>query len=157
MRKRPLGLVLIVGYKIFTATLFSLTAVTLLFAVKNYVGLETFSDELALTAKQQLIHWGVEKLLGFKPSTLRFGGIVAAIYAAVSILEAAGLWLQKAWAKWLVLALVGLSIPPEIFELAKGFSGIKALVFLLNVAIFLYFLQEIYRFHAQHRRSRLNR
>jgi uncharacterized membrane protein (DUF2068 family) len=39
-----------------------------------------------------------------------------------------GLWYEKTWAKILVIGLVGISIPPEIFELLQGFTTIKLVV-----------------------------
>jgi len=37
---------------------------------------------------------------------------------------------------------VGISIPPEIFELWQGFSVIKIIVLLLNILVFWYLLRE---------------
>jgi uncharacterized membrane protein (DUF2068 family) len=51
------------------------------------------------------------------------------------------LWYQKSWARLLVLGLVGISIPPEIFELIKKITIPKFLVILVNVAVFWYLLQ----------------
>ena len=36
---------------------------------------------------------------------------------------------------------VGISIPPEIYELVRGISIIKAIVFVINVAVFVYLLK----------------
>jgi uncharacterized membrane protein (DUF2068 family) len=34
-------------------------------------------------------------------------------------MEAIGLWYERFWAQWLIIGTVGISIPPELFELWK--------------------------------------
>ena len=91
----------------------------------------------------------MEKVLTQKPETIRYSGIVAGVYALVTAVEAIGLWYQQVWAEVLVLILVGTSIPLEIYELIKGITLLKSVVFVVNVAIFLYIL----RFVIQNLRS----
>ncbi len=127
MEKRPLGLVAIVLYKSFAALLLMVTSIALLLTLKNYQTLEGFSDDYVLESKSIIIDWVLQKVINLNPRTLAFTGI-----------EAIGLWYEKRWAHILVLVLVGISIPPEIYELVRGISPIKALVFLLNLAVFVY-------------------
>ncbi len=131
MEKRPLGLVAIVLYKSFAALLLMVTSIALLLTLKNYQTLEGFSDDYVLESKSIIIDWVLQKVINLNPRTLAFSGIGAGI-------EAIGLWYEKRWAHILVLVLVGISIPPEIYELVRGISPIKALVFLLNLAVFVY-------------------
>lgn len=142
MSKRPPGLVAIVCYKAFTATLFAITSISILLTLKNYQGLAHFADSLALEGKQGVIAWTVNKVLNVNPKTLQFSQLAAAAYAIVTLVEAVGLWYEKVWARWLVLGVVGISIPPEIFELIKGFSFLKLIVFVLNIGIFIYLVRE---------------
>ncbi len=146
--KRPLGLMLIVAYKGFTVLLLTSTAISLFLALGNYEYLMALAQDYTLTGKQRVVRWLVEKALNLKPRTLQFGGVVAMIYAAVTLVEAIGLWYAKPWARWLVLGLVGISIPPEIFELIQGRSLLKLVVFLLNLAVFWYVLQELPKLEA---------
>ncbi|MBD2249105.1 DUF2127 domain-containing protein, partial [Nostoc sp. FACHB-888] len=74
----------------------------------------------------------------FSNILLAFSGIGAGVYAIVTSIEAVGLWYEKRWAHILVLGLVGISIPPEIYELIRGISVIKTLIFLLNLAVLGY-------------------
>ncbi len=138
MEKRPLGLVAIVLYKSFAALLLMVTSIALLLTLKNYQTLEGFSDDYVLESKSIIIDWVLQKVINLNPRTLAFSGIGAGIYAIVTGIEAIGLWYEKRWAHILVLVLVGISIPPEIYELVRGISPIKALVFLLNLAVFVY-------------------
>jgi uncharacterized membrane protein (DUF2068 family) len=98
-----------------------------------------------LDTKLLIIKWLANKLLLIEPSQLNFSGIVASAYAAVTALEAVGLWYQQSWAILLVIGLVGISIPLEIFELFKSITVLKSIVFLLNVAMFMYLLRHVVR------------
>ncbi|WP_375513185.1 DUF2127 domain-containing protein [uncultured Nostoc sp.] len=138
MKKRPLGLVAIVLYKSFTALLLMVTSIAFLLTLKNYQALEVFSENYVLEGKSIIIDWLLKKVLNLNPRTLAFSGIGTGVYAIVTSIEAIGLWYEKRWAHVLVLGLVGISIPPEIYELIRGISSIKILVFLLNLAVFGY-------------------
>lgn len=143
MIKRSPGLIAIVVYKGITAIFLVAISFSLLLALKKQPQLLQLEDALTLAGKLGFIAWVLEKILNFNPRTLQLSGIAAGVYAAVTAVEALGLWYQKKWANWLVLGLVSISILPEIFELSKGFSILKFLVFLANVSIFIYLLREI--------------
>ncbi|MGB8697873.1 MAG: DUF2127 domain-containing protein [Thermosynechococcaceae cyanobacterium] len=138
MRPRPPALIVIVAYKVFTAILFGVSAISILVAYRHFNALQEWSANFMLAHHHGLIAWVTEHILQLKPRTLAFGALIAGIYSGLSFAEAAGLWLEKAWGRWLVLVLVGLSIPPEIYELHLQFSVLKLLVFLLNLGIFAY-------------------
>ncbi|MEH2290057.1 DUF2127 domain-containing protein [Nostoc sp.] len=141
MEKRPLGLVAIVVYKSFTALLLMVTSIALLLTLKNYQTLQVLSENYVLEGKSIIIDWLLKKVVNLNPRTLAFSGIGTGIYAIVTATEAVGLWYEKRWAHILVLGLVGISIPPEIYELIREISLIKILVFVLNVAVFVYLFQ----------------
>ncbi|MFW9257316.1 hypothetical protein A4S05_27725 [Nostoc sp. KVJ20] len=138
MKKRPLGLVAIVLYKSFAALLLMITSIALLLTLKNYQTLEAFSENYVLEGKSMIIDWLLKKVINLNPRTLAFSGIGTGIYAIVTTIEAIGLWYEKRWAHVLVLGLVGISIPPEIYELIQGISPIKMFIFVLNLAVFGY-------------------
>ena len=56
------------------------------------------------------------------------------------VIEAVGLWYRRRWAKILVLGIVGISIPLEVFELIREVTLLKLVIFLLNIAVFWYLL-----------------
>lgn len=138
LEKRPLGLVAIVIYKSFAALLLMVTSIALLLTLKNYQILQAFSENYVLEGKSIIIDWLLKKVVNLNPRTLAFSGIGTGIYAIVTTIEAVGLWYEKRWAHVLVLGLVSISIPPEIYELIQGISLIKIFVFLLNLAVFGY-------------------
>ena len=78
-----------------------------------------------------------------EPQTLLFSGLATGMYAILTVLEAVGLWYEKAWKTILVLLLVGISIPPEIYELVHGVTVLKLAVFIANLAVLLYLLHHL--------------
>ncbi|XZO03349.1 MAG: DUF2127 domain-containing protein [Microcoleus sp.] len=142
-KHRPSGLIAIVIYKTFVASLLTVTSIALLFAMKNHQLLEDFSDSYLLETKVKLIEFLLDKLLILKPKTLLFSGMATGLYAVLTAVESVGLWYEKGWATILVLVLVGISIPPEIFELIQGVTLLKLAVFIANVAVFWYLLHHL--------------
>jgi uncharacterized membrane protein (DUF2068 family) len=84
----------------------------------------------------------LEKIIIIKPQTLLFSKLTTGLYAILTVLEAVGLWYEKAWATILLLLLVGISIPPEIYELVHGVTVLK-LVFSANLAVLWYLLHHL--------------
>ncbi len=141
--QRPPALLAIVFYKCFVVALMSTTAIGSIFLMKNHQELVEFSTSYVLKTKFFIIEWVLDKLIAIDPSKLKLGGIVAGVYALVTAIEAIGLWYQKSWAMLLVLILVGISLPPEIFELFKGITVLKSIIFSINIAMFLYLLRDV--------------
>jgi len=138
LKKRPFGLLAIVVYKSFVASLLGVTSVALLLTMRNYDSLAAFSESYTIEGKTRLIDWLLDEILNLDSRTLKFSGIGAGVYALLTAIEAIGLWYEKRWAHVLVLVLVGLSIPPEIYELIHGVTIIKAIVFVVNIVVFWY-------------------
>ncbi len=102
-RQRPPGLVVIVVYKLLLALILAITAIFLILAGDKTQKLSTFLDsyifsdfyiwEEQLEVFEQLL----KKILSINPKTLHFSGIIAGIYAAATIIQAIGLWYEKAW------------------------------------------------------------
>ncbi|MGB3266079.1 MAG: DUF2127 domain-containing protein [Microcoleus sp.] len=142
-KQRPPGLIAIVAYKAFVASLLTVTSIALLFALKNHKILENFSESYLLETKLKIIELLLDKFLIVKPKTLLFSGLAAGFYAGLTAVEALGLWYQKGWATILVLVLVGISIPPEIYELFQGLTLLKLAVFIANLAVLWYLLHHL--------------
>jgi uncharacterized membrane protein (DUF2068 family) len=153
MAKKPPALLAIIFYKGFVALLLTATSIVLLLALKRHDDLIAFAENYELEGKRQIIELLLEKIVNIKTSTLKFSGIAAVIYVGVTIVEVVGLWYEKVWAHILVIALVAISIPPEIFELTKGFSLIKLGVFIINIAVLGYLSYNFYKEHYQHSRQ----
>lgn len=153
MSKRPPGLAAIVYYKIFTATLLFITSVTIFLTIKKYGELQHFAYSLTLTGKKGIISWIVAKVLDLNPRTLQFSEMLTAAYGVVTLIEAIGLWYEKQWARWLVIGVVVISIPPEIYELIKGLSWLKLFALIVNIVILIYLLR---KFPSERNKNRSN-
>jgi uncharacterized membrane protein (DUF2068 family) len=117
----------------------------LLLALKKHDALVTFSESYVLEGKREIIEWVLGNIINIKPQTLKISGMVTGIYAIVTAIEAIGLWHERTWAKILVIGLVSISIPPEIFELIKGVSLLRILVFIINIAVLWYLIRHFYK------------
>ncbi len=148
-KPRPRALIAIVIYKCFTIGLLICVAIGLFLTSKKYDDLFAFAEDYMTTGKREIIKSGLAQALSISTTKMQLGAIVALIYAAVNGLEAVGLWHQKAWATILVVGIVGLTIPVEIYEIVEKASAVKVGVFAINLAMFVYLLR-----HALEERSK---
>jgi uncharacterized membrane protein (DUF2068 family) len=146
---RPRALLAIVIYKCFTVGLLLMVGIGLFAIAKNDDALFAFAEEYMMTGKREMIKSGLMKVVSIPPKSMQFGGIVASIYAVVNAIEAVGLWQQRAWATIMVVGIVGLTIPIEIYEIFHKVSFVKIAVFAVNIAMFVYLLR-----HALEERSK---
>lgn len=138
--KHSLGILAIVIYKGLAAILLAITAIGLLFISFKRQWLLELSESYMLEEKLQFLEWIVNKITNTQPKTLELTGIATSLYAIVTGIEAVGLWYEKPWAELLVIGLVGLGIPIELYELFREASLIKLAILLINLAILLYLI-----------------
>jgi uncharacterized membrane protein (DUF2068 family) len=72
---------------------------------------------------------------------LRRIGAAAFSYAGISMVEGIGLYLEKAWAEYLTLAITASFLPWEIFEIIRRVTTTRVGLLVANVLIFIYLLQ----------------
>jgi uncharacterized membrane protein (DUF2068 family) len=145
---RPVGLIMIVAYKAVVVVIFSMAAISLLTTATKYSYLQDLADGFRLAGKHQIIEWFLEKILNFSPKKLGFAGIASALYSLITGVEVVGLWQRKAWAHWLVIVLVAISIFPEIYEISHGLTPTKSIVLVLNIIILWYLITHRPQHHA---------
>ena len=138
---RPRALVAIVIYKCFTIGLLICVAIGLFLTSKEHDSLFAFAQEYMMTGKREIIKAGLQQVLSIPTTKMQMGAVVALVYAAVSGMEAIGLWYQQAWAIILVVGIVGITIPVEIYEIIDKASIVKFVVFAINLAMFVYLLR----------------
>ncbi len=149
---RPPALVAIVIYKCFTVGLLTCIAIGLFLTSKKYDSLFAFAEEYMMTGKREIIKAGLEQIVSVSTTKMQLGALVALVYATVNGIEAVGLWNQKAWATILVVGLVGLTIPVEIYEIIQKASIVKFVVFAINIAMFLYLLRHALEERNKHQK-----
>lgn len=69
----------------------------------------------------------------------------ALLYAAIRLIEAFGLWMQRQWAEWFGLLTGGMYIPIELYEVVRGATWPKVTVLVVNTAVAAYLLVVILR------------
>jgi uncharacterized membrane protein (DUF2068 family) len=85
----------------------------------------------------------LELLADFSSGRLWFLAALATIYAIARLIEAYGLWRNRAWAKWFAALSGGIYIPFEVYELFVGPGWIKIAALLINLAIVAYMLYSL--------------
>jgi len=149
---RPRALVTIVIYKCFTVGLLTCVAIGLFLTSKEYDSLLAFAEEYMMTGKREIIKAGLMQILSVSTTKMQLGALVALVYAAVNGIEAIGLWNQKAWATILVVGIVGMTIPVEIYEIIQKVSIVKFVVFAINIAMFIYLLRHALAERKKHQK-----
>jgi uncharacterized membrane protein (DUF2068 family) len=76
----------------------------------------------------------------YSPHRLVQLGLVLTAYAGLEACEMVGLWLGKRWAEYLTFIATTALVPLEVYELSLGFSILKLLTLLINLAIVVYLL-----------------
>lgn len=82
----------------------------------------------------------VDRVFALGTGSLHVLALAVFGYAALEATEMVGLWLARRWAEYLTLLATVVLIPFEVAELIGGFSTLKVLTFVINVAIAVYLL-----------------
>jgi uncharacterized membrane protein (DUF2068 family) len=102
-------------------------------------------DVLRIDPENRFIHPILAKIFAVSPKQLKELGVGTFIYAALLLTEGIGLLLRQHWAEYFTVISTGIFIPLEIYELARHFTAVKALVLLINVAIVVYLIGQLRR------------
>jgi uncharacterized membrane protein (DUF2068 family) len=101
-------------------------------------GAERVVNWLGLYLGRGLVERELGKLATVSPSVARWMGLLALGYAAVFLIEGAGLLSRKRWAEWMTVLVTTSFIPLEIYEMIRRFGVGKVTTLVLNVAIVAY-------------------
>jgi len=74
---------------------------------------------------------------------LRRIGLLAFSYAAISLAEGIGLYLEKAWAEILTVLITASFLPWEIFEVFRRVTWLRVGLLIVNAMVLLYLLKVI--------------
>jgi uncharacterized membrane protein (DUF2068 family) len=87
----------------------------------------------------------LDALASLNSSRLWLFAAGAFFYSTVRFVEAYGLWRGRAWAEWLGVISGGLYIPLEIYELFRGGTLIKSVLFATNLVIVVFLTRALQR------------
>jgi uncharacterized membrane protein (DUF2068 family) len=65
---------------------------------------------------------------------------VLAVYAAIELCEAVGLWLLKRWGEYFAAVATGIFLPYEIYDIVDKVTAVRIGAFIINVAAVVYLL-----------------
>jgi uncharacterized membrane protein (DUF2068 family) len=134
------GLVLIAAYKLFIALVFLAVGIGALHLIGKDVGdvLSNLASDLRFNPEGRFVSFLLDHASFLDDPMLRRIGFGAFCYCAVSIVEGVGLYLEKAWAEYLTLAITASFLPLEIRELFFRFTWVRVGIFVINVAVLVY-------------------
>jgi uncharacterized membrane protein (DUF2068 family) len=95
----------------------------------------------------------LEKVAKVDPHTLRTIGLVTILYAAELYIEGIGLWLNQAWAEYLLIVATGGLMPWEAKSCIVKFSWERFALFLINLAVLLYVIWVIWNRKNRQKKS----
>ncbi len=101
------------------------------------------AHHLRFNPESRLVNFILEKASLINDPVLRRIGFVAYCYAAVTLTEGIGLYLEKAWGEFLTLAITVSFLPLEIVEVYRRLTWIRVGLLAINILVFLYLLQVV--------------
>ena len=150
------GLVLIAAFKFAQALLFLAIGVGARQLLHKDVGdeLGALADHLRFDPESRFVNFVLDKASLLDDPLLRRIGLAAFCYAGIGIVEGIGLYLEKAWGEYLVLAITVSFLPWEIFEIIRRVTWIRTGLLTINTLVFLYLLNLVVVKERQRRARR---
>jgi uncharacterized membrane protein (DUF2068 family) len=135
---RPLGLKLIIAYKLVKAPVMLALAIWLTIAPRQayHVAAEIAHELAAASALWvRLGHW-IEEHLSMR--IFRWAAVVAWLDFVSTSLEAVLLLMGKTWGEWIVTIGLAALLVPELFSLERRLTWTRLVVLLINAAVVVY-------------------
>lgn len=136
-------LVLIAAYKVFQALLFAAVGVGALRLLHKDIDdvLTQVAAALRFNPESRFVNFVLDEATLLNDPLLRRIGVVAFSYAAVSLAEGIGLYLEKIWAEYLTLFITASFLPWEAFEVVRRLTWVRVGLLVVNALVFLYLLK----------------
>ena len=110
--------------------------------------LALLADDL-VAAKRKVLAYLAQQALELGPDSLRVVALISGSYALLVYLGAWAAWTERRWGDWLLVALVALPLPYEIFEVIDQRTLGDAILLGLNLIALLILLRRVRR-HRRH-------
>ncbi len=136
-------LILIAAFKLAQALLFIAVGVGALRLVHKNVSdlLEHLANHMRFNPESRLVNFILEKASLVNDRMLRRIGEVGFIYAGLDLIEGIGLYLEKAWAEYLTLAITASFLPFEVIELLHKLTWIRVSLLTVNMLVLFYLMK----------------
>ena len=132
MKLQGLLIRLIVIKKVVVATLLLLVSVAATISSQDMGRLALLADDL-VAGDRMLLASLARRALDLGPDSLRAIALISGSYALLVYLAAWAAWNERRWGDWLLVALMALPLPYEVYELVQQQSPSDAIVLGLNV------------------------
>ena len=100
--------------------------------------------ELRIDPENRYVQFALEKIARVDAHTLRRFGLLSLLFSADLFVEGVGLWLNKTWAKYLVLIATGAFIPIEVNACIRHSTFVHWLLLALNCAVVGYIAHHLW-------------
>lgn len=136
-------LLLIAGYKGLQALLFIAVGVGAFRLLHKDIDdvLTQIASALRFNPESRFVNFLLDKATLINDPVLRRIGAAAFSYAALSLAEGIGLYLEKAWGEILTLAITASFLPWEVFEIFRRLTWVRVGLLVINFLVFLYLLK----------------
>jgi uncharacterized membrane protein (DUF2068 family) len=136
-------LLLIAVYKFFHALLFVLIGVGAHRLLHKDIAdqVDLLARHLRFNPESRLVNFILARASLIDDPLLRRIGFVAFCYAALTLIEGIGLFLEKAWGEFLTLAITASFLPLEIFEVVRRLTWVRVSLLAINILVFLYLVK----------------
>ena len=138
--EKETGLRLIAAAKIAKAVLFTGIGFGLFRSINSDLG-ETarkLAVHLRIDPESHYMRLFLERVANVNPRSLRTYGVISCLFALELYVEGVGLWLNQAWAKYMVVIATGFFVPEEAYGCIRHFSWERIAFLGLNLAVFIY-------------------
>ncbi|MGB8259260.1 MAG: DUF2127 domain-containing protein [Terracidiphilus sp.] len=136
-------LILIAAFKLGQALLFTAIAVGAIRLLHKDVAdlLAQLADHMRFNPESRIVNFLLEHAAIVDDRLLRRIGTAGFIYAGLDLAEGIGLYLEKAWAEYLTLAITASFLPLELWEIFRHVTLTRVSLFTVNALVFLYLLK----------------
>lgn len=147
---------LIAAYKVVQALLFIAIGVGALRLLHKDLEdvLTTLIDHLRFNPESKLVNVILENAANVNDHMLRRISEVFFIYAALSLVEGIGLYLERVWAEYVTLIITASFLPLELFEVVRRLTWVRAGLLVINTMVLLYLLKVVIE-RGKERRKRV--
>lgn len=106
-------------------------------------------SEAGIDPNHRLVSDAIGKVSGMDNKRLEALSVGTFVYAAIFLVEGAGLLFRKHWAEFLTLFVTASFIPFEIYEIARKPSVLKGVGLFVNALIVAYLALRLWREHQR--------
>ncbi len=101
----------------------------------------SWADRLNVDPQNRYLGAALGRLLSADARTFVAIAAGSFVYAALLLIEAAGLWLERRWAEYFTIIVTGAFIPLEIYEASQRFAVSRLVIVAVNVTIVGYLVE----------------